>query len=557
MKKTKRLFQLIGLAIFIAASFTFSSCDPDDPEPQEALITAFAITNTGGDSDTRVEGVIEGMNILVVVPYETDVTALTPNITVSEGATVVPASGSEVDFSDPRSFVVTNGDLNNTYQVTVDLADPTSGVISEISILSGASSEPYETEINQGDKTITVTFNDLQSTLGVIDEITLLPAGTSYTTSSGTDTLDLTASPTITLSYADAETVYTIVSNITAAGFNVDNTTSLVNFSSAAGSVPSIIDDELSRSAAFNGRYVFAPTRKDGNSVVFWDVENPGDQPGTLNFGDIVSGGTWLISDVAVKGDNIYVSNMAWGQDGVFKIYKWEGIDDPEPELILSYTLPIQELRLGDAISVIGNPPSDGYIFASNFPILPDGTNTFASEFYRWNFNDGSNTEPTIVEINPTLTNSLGQYGRVNSIPGESDHYLVSGAEMTVGVIDIDGNMVYELSELVNGGLRAYDPNIFEYNGGRYLSYTFNNEGSSTGAYMEIVNITGPESVLDGLMQLNATNIADRKVYQHVFGNIADIWISATNDVGFSTEGKPRVMSFTVQNGFVVHEFSN
>jgi hypothetical protein len=163
MKKSK-LFQLLGLIMVISFAISFTSCsDDDDPTPVEALITEFAITNAGGAGDLRVEGAISGFNILVVVPFETDVTALVTDITLSAGASVVPASGTAQDFSTVRNFVVTNQDVSNTYQVTVELAEPTSGVITDITIVSSVTGEVYATEINQGERLITVTFNDLQS----------------------------------------------------------------------------------------------------------------------------------------------------------------------------------------------------------------------------------------------------------------------------------------------------------------------------------------------------------------------------------------------------------
>ena len=48
--------------------------------------------------------------IMAVVPFGTNVTGLVPIITVSEKATVVPASGTVVDFTNPVDFTVTAKD---------------------------------------------------------------------------------------------------------------------------------------------------------------------------------------------------------------------------------------------------------------------------------------------------------------------------------------------------------------------------------------------------------------------------------------------------------------
>ena len=551
MKKSK-LFQLLGLIIVISFALNLTACsDDDDPTPVEALITEFAITNAGGAGDLRVEGVISGFNILVVVPFETDVTALVTDITLSAGASVVPASGTAQDFSTVRNFVVTNQDLSNTYQVTVELAEPTSGVITDITFVSSVTGDVYASEINQGDRLITVTFNDLQSVSAIIENISLSPAGTTYTTSSGSDTLDLSSNQTITLSYAGEQTVYNVTANITEAGFNPDNTTLLMDKSSASGLVPNIINTENNRGAAFDGRYVYVTSRQDGNHVYIWDVQNPTADPQTLDFGGVVSGGAWMVSDIRVKDGSIYVSNMVNAEGGVFKVYKWDGIDDDTPEVILEYTVPASDIRLGDAISIIGNPPANGYIFASNFA-WPNN----ASEFYVWDFNGGKTGEPQIMPISPIEGLRMGQYGRVNTIPGDPDHLLVTGAEMGIAVMDFNGDVKYEVSEPMIQ-TRSFDPRIWEYNGGLYLSYTVNREWEANGAWYEIINVTEGATLIDALQGLNETSIEEKRVFKHQISGPGLLWVGATNGVGFSDDGRPRVMGFALMHGFIVHEFSN
>jgi hypothetical protein len=551
MKKSK-LFQLSGLIMLISFALSFNSCsDDDDPTPVEALITEFAITNAGGAGDLRVEGVISGFNILVVVPFETDVTALVTDITLSEGASVVPASGTAQDFSSVRNFVVTNGDVSNTYQVTVELAEPTSGVITDITFVSSVTGDVYASEINQGDRLITVTFNDLQSVSAIIESISLSPAGTTYSTSSGNDTLDLSTDQTITLSYAGEQTVYTVTANITEAGFNPDNTLALLDKTSASGLVPAIISNENNRGAAFDGRYVYITSRQDGNYVYIWDVQNPTADPQTLDFGGVISGGAWMVSDIRVKDGNIYVSNMVNAEGGVFKVYKWDGIDDDTPEVILEYTVPAADIRLGDAISIIGNPPANGYIFASNFA-WPNN----ASEFYVWDFNGSKTDEPQIMPIIPIEGLRMGQYGRVNTIPGDPDHLLVTGAEMGIAVMDFNGDVKYEVSEPMIQ-TRSFDPRVWEYNGGLYLSYTVNREWEANGAWYEIINVTEGATLIDALQGLNETSIEEKRVFKHQISGPGLLWVGATNGVGFSDDGKPRVMGFALMHGFIVHEFSN
>jgi hypothetical protein len=114
---------LLLLAVFVG--FTMSSCGEDEPEPEplssEADITSFAFA----DLDPVVNGSISGTNITATVPYDVDVTALTPTIAVSENATIAPASGVANDFSQPVTYTVTAEDgTENTYTVTLTQEEP-------------------------------------------------------------------------------------------------------------------------------------------------------------------------------------------------------------------------------------------------------------------------------------------------------------------------------------------------------------------------------------------------------------------------------------------------
>lgn len=64
---------------------------------------------------------IFGSGISVTVPYAADLTALAPNIAVSAGAAVAPASGTARDFTKPQTYTVTGRDgSKKTYSVTVN-----------------------------------------------------------------------------------------------------------------------------------------------------------------------------------------------------------------------------------------------------------------------------------------------------------------------------------------------------------------------------------------------------------------------------------------------------
>ncbi|MGI6269250.1 MAG: DUF4886 domain-containing protein [Candidatus Howiella sp.] len=86
------------------------------PLSDEKEILSFSIDGRAGK--------ISGLNIFVDLPFDADLTALTPEITVSDGATVTPATGEAQDFSAPVAYTVTAEDgSTDVYTVTVTLSD--------------------------------------------------------------------------------------------------------------------------------------------------------------------------------------------------------------------------------------------------------------------------------------------------------------------------------------------------------------------------------------------------------------------------------------------------
>lgn len=66
--------------------------------------------------------------IIVRVPTSTDITSMVTEIVTSEGATVAPASGQPVDFTNPVDFTVTYKTATAVYRVTVIKSDSPSAV---------------------------------------------------------------------------------------------------------------------------------------------------------------------------------------------------------------------------------------------------------------------------------------------------------------------------------------------------------------------------------------------------------------------------------------------
>lgn len=101
--------------------FTLPACDPAAPGLDDLVISfSLAAADNAGLSED-VSGTLNGTSISLQVPYGTDLTALVPLITLADGATVTPESGTAVDFSSTVTFTVTGSDGTSTdYTVTVN-----------------------------------------------------------------------------------------------------------------------------------------------------------------------------------------------------------------------------------------------------------------------------------------------------------------------------------------------------------------------------------------------------------------------------------------------------
>lgn len=97
--------------------FTFKVVQASTPKSAEAHILDFSIP----EQTQPAEIDYEKMTITVNVPFGTDVTALTPEIEISAGASVSPASGEAQDFSQPVKYTVTAEDSKTTREYTVTL----------------------------------------------------------------------------------------------------------------------------------------------------------------------------------------------------------------------------------------------------------------------------------------------------------------------------------------------------------------------------------------------------------------------------------------------------
>lgn len=106
------------LLVFISAClFSLPSCIKDEPLGREADIVEMKV-----EGEHFVTRAISDNSVQLIVSDKADYTKLIPDITVSPGAVIEPASGVAQDFSNDKkvTYVVTseNGEYSKTYSVT-------------------------------------------------------------------------------------------------------------------------------------------------------------------------------------------------------------------------------------------------------------------------------------------------------------------------------------------------------------------------------------------------------------------------------------------------------
>lgn len=102
---------------------TVASCIQDEAPNAEADIETCTVP---GDVLNR-DAVIENDRITLIVKVGTDITTLAPQFTLTSGASVIPASGSTLDFTNPQFYEVTSEDgiSKKRYEVKVTFSGVT------------------------------------------------------------------------------------------------------------------------------------------------------------------------------------------------------------------------------------------------------------------------------------------------------------------------------------------------------------------------------------------------------------------------------------------------
>jgi len=160
----------------------------------------------------RPEVTYDSDSITAIAPYETDLTSLTPEIYVSNGATVSPASGVPQDFTHPVNYTVTAQD-GSTKVYTVTITDSSADSITSIAFPTRPDLPDFFYQLQSGSTNLTeyleagTPVTSATPTIVVSNGATISPA-------SGV-TQDFSHPVTYTVTGQDGSTkVYTITMNV-------------------------------------------------------------------------------------------------------------------------------------------------------------------------------------------------------------------------------------------------------------------------------------------------------------------------------------------------------
>lgn len=176
----KNIFKIIRISLFLFLGMLFTmtlSCNDDVtfqdhvPDYTYSIIRSFEI-NGQTAAINHTNGVITA-----TLPAGASLTSITVNMTLPEGATVSPASGSIVDFSTgPVIFTITNNGISREYTATV-------AAFGNPMIMSFAIGDNTGV-IDQADGKIAITVGSAENIKSLAPQYTI-PGGTTSTPQSG------------------------------------------------------------------------------------------------------------------------------------------------------------------------------------------------------------------------------------------------------------------------------------------------------------------------------------------------------------------------------------
>lgn len=577
----KKFYLKAALSLCLG-SMMFVSCskETEEVEPGKVEVTSVAIVNSGEDGKTRAEAVLNGDIFNIEVSPLSNLKNAKLEIVAPQGVTTTPANGAEVNFEEnngEQALVASKGTEVKKYTIKVTKSELTDQLVLKNLTVTGVYNP--KVEIIHSEKNIKISFSNVTGTVARLSGFELNPTTAMVKESTpaiATDEegneyieVDLAAKgeKSITIANGSEEVKYVITAEISKAGFDASTEKMVLDQYLGSGLNPTLGTNNT-RGAYFDGKNVFFASREGGNKIYYYDITDASKELKSLNLGEGVlqTNTTWQISDVRVsENGGIYACSMANTKGKNFAVYYWSDVN-ATPVKVLDYVIsdPISSstaVRLGDALSIVGDPQKDGYIITSNFPFQ----NANQGQFYIWKVSNGTvAAEPQVVELvgqyagASSSDKSLGQYARINSIPGDNEHYIATGSSVGMLILDKDFNVEFELNRDMPIQGRAMDPHFFEYNGIRYISYTVNREWAANEAFIEIVALTDGDNYVEGMKAIAEKSMDDVRAYKHL------ITTNATKGAGFVVacnsvkiiNDKLYVFGFVCEYGAIVMELS-
>ncbi|MEY3053088.1 MAG: hypothetical protein RLY31_2873, partial [Bacteroidota bacterium] len=315
----------------------------------------------------------------------------------------------------------------------------------------------------------------------------------------------------------------------------------VADFSQAGQNLPDIINTAgNNRGAGFNGNHVYVASRQNGDHVYYWDAKDLGAGPAELDLAGI-SGGTFTLSDVTVTGNHVFVSNMAFA-GGTFKVYHWAD-NAGVSSVLLEY--PNTPARLGDAITVIGDPSVQAHLYASGH-----GT----KDIYRWTIESGNvtNTTPTVITFDQVENVN---FARITSAPGAEGYHLLSGPLFGILLLDADLNVLDEIGPDYFQHWPMY-AQVFDFGGKRYLSYVKVNANPAENA-LHLLDITDGSDLVSAMASLKASPLASRLARNVSIGNVSNGNASVSLDLVPDPLGNIWCMAYSAGNGFIIEQYGD
>ncbi|RVU00419.1 DUF4960 domain-containing protein [Mucilaginibacter limnophilus] len=192
-----------AFSLLMALALLWSSCKKDKNTAfdvnADVTLKSYSINNIQGEIDEKTGA------ITVSMPFGTDVTALTGVMQLPGGANVSPASGTELNFTGPVKYSVTNGNLYKDYTVTVKIIPP----------LSSFSINGVNGSINQENKSITVILPDGTDLTSLSPEISLVNGATVSPNNGAAQDFSQPVEYTVTMGGLSVAYHVTVISNST------------------------------------------------------------------------------------------------------------------------------------------------------------------------------------------------------------------------------------------------------------------------------------------------------------------------------------------------------